>query len=333
MVNETAKIIFNLLASGEKVFLDGVGTLSICCKPAKRISRRSIMPPYRFVAFEPQQHGTSITEHIAHIGGVDADKAHEIYGEWLSEATHDGVTEIAGAGRIENGRIFIMDSGFEKLLNPQGTSPVNTSPRLDAVLYLFVATCCIFALCIFGYIWYDGQKDSITRKLRTPAAHAHEAAATTSAHDSEDIAYASDTAAAAVEAVGAVEAVEAVAPVAAAGTDNATTEHNTTTAAEPAAAQPAREVATGTENSGNGDIPRGVSGRSYVVLGIYSTIDNARNAADKARGKFGYADMTIYRYADKFMVSAYESDSRNECAKYLAALKGDTKEMWIYTKK
>lgn len=328
MVNETAKIIFNLLASGEKVFLDGVGTLSICRKPAKRISRRSIMPPYRFVAFEPQQHGTSITEHIAHIGGVDADKAHEIYGEWLSEATHDGVTEIAGAGRIENGRIFIMDSGFEKLLNPQGTSPVNTSPRLDAILYLFVATCCIFALCIFGYIWYDGQKDSITRKLRTHAAHAaHEAAATTSAHDSDDIAYADDTAAAAVEAVG------AVAPVAAAGTDYATTEHNATTAAEPAAAQPAREVATGTENSGNGDIPRGVSGRSYVVLGIYSTIDNARNAADKARGKFGYADMTIYRYADKFMVSAYESDSRSECAKYLAALKGDTKEMWIYTKK
>lgn len=79
------------------------------------------------------------------------------------------------------------------------------------------------------------------------------------------------------------------------------------------------------------EIVRTSAGRSYVVLGIYSTEENARKAVELAAAKSDAA-CRIYRYADKYMVSIYEDAERAECNRFMRTASADYPDLWIYTK-
>ena len=51
MVNEINRLVGDLLAEGGEVFLPGVGSLYTERRGARRISRRSVLPPSRAVSF------------------------------------------------------------------------------------------------------------------------------------------------------------------------------------------------------------------------------------------------------------------------------------------
>lgn len=80
-------------------------------------------------------------------------------------------------------------------------------------------------------------------------------------------------------------------------------------------------------------ILRTSSGHSYLVLGIFSTEENAFKAVKNAESNYPYADCRVYHYADKFMVSVFESSTVKECSEYKRTIDNYFPETWIYTKK
>lgn len=100
-------------------------------------------------------------------------------------------------------------------------------------------------------------------------------------------------------------------------------------AAEPApvvSPKPATDVAAMS-------VERSVSGRNYVVLGIFSTEQNARRAAAEAQGKAGDLTLGIYNYSDKLMVSVYESDDAAAAQRFIHAHGGAFDGLWVYRKR
>ena len=74
-----------------------------------------------------------------------------------------------------------------------------------------------------------------------------------------------------------------------------------------------------------------LSGRHYVVLGVFSTEENARRAVRETAGKESAFRCRIYRFGEKFMVSPFSSDDAGVCAQFIRAQGGRFPDMWTYT--
>ena len=76
---------------------------------------------------------------------------------------------------------------------------------------------------------------------------------------------------------------------------------------------------------------RMVSGRTYVVQGVYSTERNALRAARAASEAGGEAVRCgVYRFGDKFMVSLFETDDAAAAAAFVRTHAGRFPETWPY---
>lgn len=91
-----------------------------------------------------------------------------------------------------------------------------------------------------------------------------------------------------------------------------------------AAPEPARQ-------SLDDELVRTSQGCSYVVLGIFSTKENAFRAAEQAESRYDVRTR-VYLYADKYLVSLYESPERAECTQYMKSASERFSDLWIYTK-
>ena len=67
MTEQVGRLVGNLLAGGGEVFLPGVGALYTERRSARRIDRRTVLPPHRVVAFTSQQRGASLVDEIARV--------------------------------------------------------------------------------------------------------------------------------------------------------------------------------------------------------------------------------------------------------------------------
>ncbi len=78
------------------------------------------------------------------------------------------------------------------------------------------------------------------------------------------------------------------------------------------------------------------SGKSYVVLGIYSTLENARRAVGQAEEAYGLVagESCIFNYGSKFLVSLGESDKRAHAQEVAARYRTErgVKDVWVYSK-
>ena len=57
MEEQIGRLVGNLLAGGGEIFLPGVGSLYTERQGARRLNRRTVLPPSRTVAFTSQQRG------------------------------------------------------------------------------------------------------------------------------------------------------------------------------------------------------------------------------------------------------------------------------------
>lgn len=359
MVDQVNRLAGNLLAAGGELYLPGVGSLCVRFRGARRLSARLVEPPSREVVFTSQQRGVSLVDEIARVlrdaapaetprSDTDgtpsassasvassaqvsstapvapqreqaqvASQARDIYDRWLSRTQQDGVLTIEGVGVLKF-KNFTPDEAFDRRINPQGHTPVriHRPRRFDGVMWIGIAAI-VFVVAFTAYWWLDNRhaastvttgSESVTLVAAAPAATEHSAAAEASA-----------------DGVGA----DSVTDPAAAGTAPAAA--GVESAAQNAAPVLRTEAPAGTDPTADGEPARLVSGRRYVVLGVYSTPENAARAARLALEKDGSFRCGVYRFGAKFMVSPFESEDAEACTLFIRAHAEAFPGMWTYT--
>lgn len=353
MVDQVNRLAGNLLAAGGELYLPGVGSLCVRFHGAKRLSARLVEPPSREVVFTSQQRGVSLVDEIARVlrdaapaetpcSDTDgtpvsssasvvssapvapqreqaqiASQARDIYDRWLSRTRQNGVLTIEGVGVLKF-KNFTPDEAFDRRINPQGHTPVriHRPRRFDGAMWIGIAAI-VFVVAFTAYWWLGNRRDAVagrsasepvTLVAAAPAATEHSAAAEASA-----------------DGVGA----DSVTDPAAAGTAPAAA--GVESAAQNAAPVLRTEAPAGTDPTADGEPARLVSGRRYVVLGVFSTPENAARAAQLAREKEGSFRCGVYRFGAKFMVSPFESEDAEACTLFIRAHAEAFPGMWTYT--
>ena len=71
----------------------------------------------------------------------------------------------------------------------------------------------------------------------------------------------------------------------------------------------------------------------YVVMGVFSTEQNAARAVSQLRSKIKEATGEVLPSGDKYMVTAFGSNSRSECNLFIGAYGDIYPDLWVYNKK
>lgn len=139
------------------VYLPERGSLVVYRVPAKRLSDKSMQKPFQELRYVAEERGCSLVEHIARVANVDAERAVDIYHEWLAQSTIGGILAIGGVAAVGEDRSLKTESLFEEQLNPQGRGVVALKPRAKTNSIIF-AVVGIVMLCVVGaggYMLYD----------------------------------------------------------------------------------------------------------------------------------------------------------------------------------
>ena len=334
MVDQVNRLAGNLLAAGGELYLPGVGSLCVRFHGAKRLSARLVEPPSREVVVTSQQRGVSLVDEIARVlrtsapaegpqaGGEHvAAQAQDIYDRWLMRTRQDDMLTIEGVGVLKF-KHFTPDEVFDRRINPQGHTPVriHRPRRFDGVMWIGIAAI-VFVVAFTAYWWLDNRHDAVAEPVTLVAAPpaATEGLSTADAPTDADVA-ANDAGQAVAGA-----AVGGSAADAAGGSAHATPSAPTGREAAAASDRPAPSADAAAEPA------RLVSGRRYVVLGVFSTPENAARAAQLAREKEGSFRCGVYRFGAKFMVSPFESEDAEACTLFIRAHAETFPGMWTYT--
>ncbi len=341
MVDAVNRLTGDLLSGVGELFLPEVGSLQVERCAAERLSRNRIRPPYRTVAFSSQQRGASLVDEIARAANVDAEKAAEIYRTWRARVATDNGLVIEGVGELK-GKSFVLDPAFDRLLNPQGHAPVRVKParRFDWVLWVGICAA-VFVLAGVAWWWFDGQtglsrRFSLSGRASEPTEVAagmqpapESAADGESAVDGEPVAV-SNGAAASEAGPANASVMPAADSSAAQKSDAAVSGRTAISAAAPSAAASSAARPAVADRPTNGVISF-ISGHRYVVLGVFSTEENAARAVAAAEERDPSVRCGIYRFGAKFLVSPFESEDAGACAQYIRAHADNFPGMWTYT--
>ena len=314
MTEQVGRLVGNLLAGGGEVFLPGVGTLYTERRPARRIDRRTVQPPCRVVSFSSQQRGVSLVDEIARIirkagtaPEVDPQTvAQGVYDRWLARAQEADRLTVEGVGVLAF-KNFTPDEAFERRLNPQGREPVKIRAprRFDWALWLGVAA--IAVALVYGgreFLMFSAEPDTVA--VETVGAERADAPAPVEAPDA--LAEALQP-----EQPAAVEEFPQPADMASSGASVPETTPVATTPAE------------------SGEPAALLSGHHYVVLGVFSTTENAGRALREIAAKEPAFRCRIYRFGEKFMVSPFSSDDAEPCKQFIGSHAEHFPGMWTYT--
>ncbi len=331
MTEQVARLIGNLLAGGGTLLLPGVGTLYAERQAARRIDRRHVVPPCRTVQFSSQERGTSLVDEIARVlkvNGVRPEnpvpEAQKVYDRWIAQVREGDTLTIAGIGVLRF-KDFRVDPEFDRRLNPQGHEPVRVQAprRFDAVLWIGI----VAIVCVVGATawWWFGLKQSGDAAMLAKVARRATSQRQITAErvpEGAAVAIAADTA---------VNAAAAAAAAADLSSGAAATPGQTEVRTPSAATSEAvREPAERTAGSEPGAV-RMTSGRHYVVMGVFSSEQNAERAAREASAEEVAMTCGIYRFGAKFMVSPFESDDPEACRLFISAHAERFPGMWTYT--
>ena len=71
----------------------------------------------------------------------------------------------------------------------------------------------------------------------------------------------------------------------------------------------------------------------YVVMGVFSTEQNAERATEQLQSKIPTAKCETLLYYNKYMVTAFGSNSRAECNLFVSSYNDVYPDLWVYNKK
>lgn len=297
MIAAVDNLVRNELTLGGAVRLPEVGVLKVVRHAAVRPTKKSVIPPSRRVELSTADDPSvlSLVAMIAEAAGCSEAQADEVYRRWLTAKRETGPFVIEGVGRIDGER-FAMDAELDAILNPHGHEPVAVRRRSHWDVALWVVAALV--VCLAAGCYWMIVRDDRTADKRVDTLAAEQVAA---------------------EPVAAEPAVQTPA-----GADSL---------AAPVAVTPAVEQPKPAVDAAAMPVGRSTSGRSYVVLGIFSAERNARRAIADAQAKADDLTLGLYSYSDKLMVSVYESDDAADAQRFINAHGGVFDGLWVYRKK
>ena len=299
MVGEVNKIIYNMLVSGRGVYLPDVGSLYIERQAARKISADKLLSPRNVVAFQSGEQAPSLVNEIVAVAGCSVEQAADIYQRWSAKTREGSNIKIGGVG-VLNHKSFVMESEFASAINPKGVKTIVIRRRSNTWLYAICAVCVLVALGFCGYMMF-GSKQTIDAMRIEPITKVVEQPATTDA---------------------VAQGIEGEATTPADSTNSAGGNAVASTNASTQPAQPAETVA----NSG-------ADYEYYVVMGIFSTEENAQRAIAQAESRIKDVSCKVLPFKDKFMVTLFGSDKIGDCNAFANSYRDIYADLWVYKKK
>ena len=320
MEEQIARLIANRLASGAALSLPETGSLYVAFHGARKLSKKLVQPPFRRVEFTAEQRGETLPELIARAAACDAVTARTIYDRWLTQTCREGTLTIVGVGTLAHEK-FKMTAEFDKRLNPQGHAPVRIrrKQRFDWVLVIGIVAIVASVAAIWYYL---AQEDLFPNG------------------DREEPAAIVQPASPVVPADSAPAAGESDAPDPNAADERAADEGSATVAPETADAARERTVAEPqvaevpavppVPAPGGADYTKPAPGY-YVVMGVFSTRENAESARKLFAAEQPGWNYTIYLFGNKFMLSCYASPSETEARDFVRRAHDRFPDIWVHT--
>lgn len=321
MVDQVNKIIANQLFKREAVYLPKVGSLYVESRAAKLVGKRAVSPPVSFVEFSSEVKGLSLVAVITKIASIEEPAAMEIYERWLSRVKSDTGVVVENVGVLSE-KSFIMDKGFDKILNPQGSAVVNRSKGGDKFIWAFaIGSILLSAYFIgqFAYDFYVNKKSAV--EIASTSNHVESAASGAIGEVAETVP--AETFAVEVESGSAdKKGVEGVVVVKKSA--NVEVEKKV-------------ELISKDEKSINVTVEDGIQivkpmtpKHYYVVAGVFSTVANAIRATKELGVE---NSSTIHKFGSKFMVSIYSSSDESKVRQFKSKHGSCENEYWIYRAK
>lgn len=302
MVTEVNRLIANLLAAGEQIVFPEVGTLKPTTRPAQRLSRRKVLPPLHEVTFVAEERGVTLAERLVQAAGCTKEQADDIYTRWLAQTWQEQVLTLEGIGTLRNSQ-FTLDEVFEKRLNPQGREAIVVRRRRFGFDWMMaIGVVAIILAVVIGWYGYQELKGSV----KMPWERDEATVATT------------ETVAIPQQDTVAVTATTAIA------------QEQATTTSTPNTPTTVPAAATAVTTGGVPTVERMTSGHYYVVLGVFSTPENAARAVREAAAKSSTATCRIYYFGEKWMVSSFTSADAAEASRFRKESAAYFPETWVY---
>lgn len=302
MVGEVNKIIYNMLVSGRGVYLPEVGSLYIERQAARKISADKLLSPRNVVAFQSGEQAPSLVAEIVAVAGCSDEQAADIYQRWSAKTREGSNIKIGGVG-VLNQKSFVMESDFASAINPKGVKTIVIRRRSNTWLYALCTVCVLVALGFLGYIMFGGEQKTAVKRAESIV----------------------QTEVQPIVEQGVAE------PAVAEGQVNTT--DNTTAAATTAATTTSSDTSTQVAQTADTATTTSVDYEYYVVMGIFSTEENAQRAIAQAESRIKDLNCKVLPFKDKFMVTLFGSDKIGDCNSFANSYRDIYADLWVYRKK
>ena len=302
MVGEVNKIIYNMLVSGRGVYLPEVGSLYIERQAARKISADKLLSPRNVVAFQSGEQAPSLVAEIVAVAGCSDEQAADIYQRWSAKTREGSNIKIGGVG-VLNHKSFVMESDFASAINPKGVKTIVIRRRSNTWLYALCAVCVLVALGFLGYIMFGGEQKPAVKRVESTVQTAAQPAVEQGVAESANVEGQVNT------------------------TDNTTAAATTTTTAT------SSDTLTQAAQTADTAMTTSVDYEYYVVMGIFSTEENAQRAIAQAESRIKDLNCRVLPFKDKFMVTLFGSDKIGDCNSFADSYRDIYADLWVYRKK
>ena len=295
MQNAVNNLIYNTLTAERRVVLPTVGTLQLCHLPASMSGSR-VVPPRCVVEFSSSTSGRTIIDVIAQSASISKEDAEDIYRRWLDRSRNGDDVVIEGVGTLRH-KSFTTDSALLAALNPEGDKPLRLRRR-RSVLPWVVSLILLLGVAAGAYLYLskEGNAEPATTHT-TPTERLTEP----------------------IEVAGPTNSVEVVEE-----SVDVPTEPTETVVEIPAPEQVVTDNQPWTERQ---------SLRHWVVVGSYSTEQNAKRAIRDIIAKNEDVTCDIFKLGSMYAVAAFASSDHAECEEFVRNHRKEFNQAWIHTPK
>lgn len=301
MVGEVNKIIFNALVSGRGIFLPQVGSLFIERQAARKIADNKYYSPRNVVVFSSKEMAVSLVQEIVNVASCTEQQALDIYTRWLDKTRQDNHLIIGGVGELVD-KSFRMEEEFAKAINPKGVRTIVVRRRSHWWVFVLALICLLVAGGVFFY------------------------ANMLSSTESDDVVVVKRDSSREVDKQQIVDDSLQVGAVDASG-DALSSQMEV---------KDAEQTTSLDESSTHSAQQSVVEGQSvvqfayYVVCGVYADENNVPKAISQLKANMPTAQFVILPYKGKFMITAFGSDSHDDCQSFVNRYQAKQRGLWIY---